>query len=139
MTIIECLLNREVFKDDFTLGQFYINGEHFAYTCEDKDRHLEIGGEKIPAQTAIPRGRYRLTASPSNRFKRIMPLIKAVPHFDGIRIHGGNTHLNTEGCPLIGEERTDDGVRKCSEVVDTLIRRIMDEEKRGNMLYVTVR
>lgn len=139
MKIIECLLLRESFTSSYTLGQFYVNGEHFAYTCEDCDRTLEHGGEKIPGVTAIPRGRYRLTVSYSNRFKKIMPLIVGVPQFSGVRIHGGNTHENTEGCPLIGKERTDDGVRDCRDVNEALIRLIVAEERIGNMFCLTVR
>lgn len=139
MRVIECLLLRDQFGDDFTLGKMSIDNIHYAYTCEDTDRHLELGGEKIPGETAIPRGRYRMTVTYSNRFKKQMPFLVGVPHFEGIRIHGGNTEADTEGCPLIGEERTENGVRKCKEVVDELVRRITTEEKFGNILCLTVR
>ncbi len=141
MKIIECLLNREIFNDDCTLGRFYIEGEHYAYTCEDKERYLEVNGPdaKVPKETAIPRGRYRMTVTYSKRFNKVMPELKGVPYFTGVRIHGGNTKDDTEGCPLIGEERTENGVRKCKEVVDGLIRKIIAEEKLGNLFCVTVR
>ena len=139
MKIIECLLLRETATNAFTLGQFYIDGDHFAYTCEDKDRHLELGGEKVPKETAIPRGRYRLTLSMSQRFCRIMPEVVGVPHFSGVRVHGGNTAADTEGCPLIGADLTPNGVHNCRDVVDNLIRRIKAEESVGNMVYLTVR
>ena len=139
MRIIELLLLRDVFSDTFTLGQLTIDGKTHGYTCEDKDRYIESGGEKLAGQTAIPRGRYRLSVSMSNRFKRIMPIVIGVPQFSGVRIHGGNTHEDTEGCPLLGAVRTESGVRDCKVINEDLIRFIMSEEKIGNMLYLTVR
>lgn len=97
-------LDRNEFFDDRTIGGFYID-DVWAYFClEDTDRKLEVGGVKIPKQTAIPRGKYKVTISQSTRFKRFMPHILDVPQFTGIRIHAGNTPADTEGCPLIGME-----------------------------------
>jgi len=89
---------------DRCIGGLYIEGVWFCYTLEDTDRKLEEGGVKIPGQTAIPRGRYKVIINYSNRFKRDMPLILDVPQFEGVRIHAGNTPESTEGCPLLGME-----------------------------------
>ena len=126
-------------RENFTPGRMYFEGHAFCHTCEDEDRFLEDGGTKETGKTAIPRGKYRLITSESPRFGRILPEVLHVPGFTGVRIHGGNTKDDTEGCPLIGEERTENGVRKCKEVVDGLIRRIIAEEKLGNLFCVTVR
>lgn len=130
---------REVFGENFTLGQLLKEGEHFAFTCEDKDRGMENGGTKIPRETAIPRGLYRLTITMSARFSRLMPLVCDVPGFSGIRIHGGNTHRNTEGCPLIGGARTSEGVSKCSAVVAELIKIIAEAEMAGEKCFLEVK
>ena len=95
-------LQRKEFYPDRTIGGFYINGKFAYYSLEDTDRHLEDGGVKVPKETAIPRGKYKVIISYSNRFKRMMPQLLDVPQFTGIRIHSGNTPANTEGCVLLG-------------------------------------
>lgn len=116
----------EVIRDDdpdsqHNLGKFYIDGAYFGETLEDKDRYLESGGGKIQDDTAIPRGIYTATLSMSNRFGRVMPEIHDVPDFTGVRIHGGNTEANTEGCILLGAVRTATGVANCKAINDRLV------------------
>ena len=84
---------------------------------------------KIPGQTAIPAGRYRVILSFSKRFGRMMPEILGVPDFASVRFHGGNTEADTAGCPLVGIKRTDrvthqggtvstvTGIRNCATAV----------------------
>lgn len=105
-------VKREFFSDTETLGTMFINDKFFCYTLEDYDRKLkqnqsstEIISKKIKTQTAIPSGNYRVILSLSNRFKRLMPEVLNVIGFAGIRIHGGNTHENTEGCILVAQNR----------------------------------
>lgn len=85
-----------------TVGELFINGQFFSFTLEDMDRQLESGGEKVPAQTCIPRGTYEVLITWSNRFKRDLPILLDVPQFEGVRIHSGNTDQDTEGCILLG-------------------------------------
>lgn len=140
MNTLEFTIIRDVFQDTYTLGRLLVNDTtHVGYICEDTDRKLEDGGVKIKGKTAIPRGRYLLTASMSNRFKKITPEIKEVPQFSGVRIHGGNTAEDTEGCPLLGKARTTDGVQNCSEVNTRLLRMIQDAENTGERCWITVK
>ena len=79
-------------------GELYVDGSHFAYTCEDAERL----GPKVPGQTAIPAGRYKLTLENSPKYGPGTPTINDVPGFTHIRIHAGNSEADTEGCLLVG-------------------------------------
>lgn len=93
---------REITVGDTTMGEMLKDGKHFGWTLEDRVRP---DGEKVPGATAIPAGRYRVVVSYSNRFKRLMPELLNVPRFSGVRIHGGNTHVDTHGCILLAKNR----------------------------------
>jgi hypothetical protein len=90
-------VTRFEFGDTYTIGKMTIDGIFFCYTLEDKVR-----SEKIKGKTAIPEGTYSVIIDRSTRFGRDMPHILNVPNFEGIRIHSGNTDLDTDGCILIG-------------------------------------
>lgn len=98
-------IKRKVFTETTTTGTLYRDKIRLCDTLEDKDRYLEIHGEnaKISSKTAIPRGTYELTINWSNRFKKYMIAVLDVPYFQGVRLHAGNTHENTDGCPLLGD------------------------------------
>jgi hypothetical protein len=109
-------VKRKWLTDDSSIGELFVDNkvERFCYTLEDKQRD---NGIKIPKVTAIPCGRYRMILDYSNRFKRTMLHILNVPQFDGIRIHGGNTAENTEGCIIVGKFRAADKVWDCKDVL----------------------
>lgn len=132
-------LIRDVFQPGFTLGRLLKDGEHFGYTCEDCDRGLENGGVKVPGKTAIPLGLYGLAATMSTRFAKLMPLVKDVPGFTGVRIHGGNTANDTEGCPLLGAIRTAEGVAGCLTINSVLLRLIIDTIQSGGKCWLEVK
>lgn len=95
-------LKRLYFKDTYTIGKLYVDGDYLCDTLEDKHRP---DGEKVYGETCIPEGVYRVILNYSNRFKRIMPLLLNVLNFIGIRIHCGNTDADTLGCILVGENK----------------------------------
>jgi hypothetical protein len=101
---MELTIKRKEPYDDRTIGHFSINGSLFSYVLEDTDRGLETGGVKIPKETAIPKGRYKVIVNWSNHFQRRMPEILNVPQFTGIRIHDGVGPESTEGCPCISHQ-----------------------------------
>lgn len=96
---MELTLNRKIFSNERTIGELSIDGVHECYVVEDTVRE---DGKKVYGKTAIPAGRYEVLITFSNRFQRPMPLLVNVPNFDGVRIHTGNTELDTEGCLIVG-------------------------------------
>lgn len=104
---MELTLKRTQKLEEKTIGELYIDGVKYCDTLEDKARFTWSGnsliGTKIFGKTAIPTGRYRVVMAYSNRFKKSLPLLLAVPQYTGILIHGGNTEADTEGCILLGK------------------------------------
>lgn len=103
-------LKRIAFKEKYTIGRLYIDGVYFCDTIEDKDRGLnndmglaEIMVKKRYGETAIPTGHYEVEITYSPKYKRMMPEIKDVKGFSGIRIHSGNTAKDTLGCLIVGK------------------------------------
>lgn len=133
----------ELLRDDWhprrTFGKLFVDGRYFCEVLEDTDRYLEGDGIKVPKETAIPRGRYRVIVSMSNRFKRLMPEILDVPQFTGIRFHGGNTEFDTEGCPLLGAVRLRDKVANCKGVNDRLLLTLQEAARRDEDVWLEVR
>lgn len=93
-------VHRFEYGTNYTIGKLSIDGEFFCYTLEDKVRPA---GVKVDGQTAIPTGHYKLVRDLSTRFGKMMPHILNVSGFEGIRIHSGNTDVDTEGCILLGD------------------------------------
>ena len=89
---------RCTYGEKFARGVMIVDGKFFGYTLEDSVRPK---GVKIKGITAIQAGEYDMILSVSARFKRKMPLLLNVPNFEGIRIHGGNSHEDTDGCILV--------------------------------------
>ena len=110
---MELTLKRFEVTKNSTIGKLLIDGNFECYTLEDIERDV-----KVKAETAIPKGKYKVIITPSNRFKRDLPLLLNVPNFEGIRIHAGNTNQDTEGCILVGQTKSKDfvgGSRKAFE------------------------
>lgn len=102
-------LVRKYRKETYTIGKLYVDGVYFCDTIEDKDRGLddamglaEIMVKKRYGETAIPYGTYKVEITYSPKYKRLMPEVKNVKGFSGIRIHSGNTAKDTLGCLIIG-------------------------------------
>ncbi|UEG53862.1 DUF5675 family protein [Mucilaginibacter daejeonensis] len=126
---------RSVFTPTATFGKMYLNGQFYAYTCEDTVRDLKADGSgKVHSKTAIDYGKYEVILSYSNRFKKYLPLLLNVKWFAGIRIHGGNTPDNTEGCILVGENGDmKTRIWNCASKVNNLVALLKSIEKKEKM------
>lgn len=106
---MELLLERKWCKPEYTIGRLYVNGKFYCNTLEDTVRDINKNGTfdcgefKISGHTAIPYGKYEVIVNYSPKFKRELPRLLNVKHFDGILIHRGNTHRDSSGCILVGE------------------------------------
>jgi hypothetical protein len=97
-----------------------------------EDTVRKPGEVKIPGQTALPAGRYRVTLENSPRFGPdtltltgfVNGSLSKVPGttatHTGVRVHGGNLVTDTDGCPLVGLEYTTEGIANCAPAVDFL-------------------
>ena len=116
---MELQVKRTDFTDNSTIGELSVNGQFECYTLEDKVRPVKIAGK-----TAIPAGRYEVIIDFSQRFGRLLPLLLNVPDFEGVRIHPGNTAADTEGCILVGEEKSQDLVGQSRAAFDRLFAKL---------------
>lgn len=133
-------LERDVYNKDWTQGKLYVDGSFLCYALEDTDRFLESSpsgcGKKEYGATAIPRGEYKITLTLSSRFGKVLPLLANVKCFTGVRIHAGNTAEDTEGCILVGMDRTQDGVVTQSRIALASLMKLLTNTKEEIVLEV---
>ena len=85
------ILIREIPQDNLSqFGVLFINGLFHSYTLENY-------------QKRIPMGEYKLTYYNSPKNKRLVPLLKDVPHRSMIEIHPANVYNELEGCIALGD------------------------------------
>lgn len=117
-----------------TIGKLYVEGTFQCYTLEDQVRL----GPKVPGETAIPAGRYRVSITYSPRFRKPLPILHDVPGFEGVRIHAGNTSEDTEGCILVGMGRTTDSIVTSRVALGNLQHTIARALEAGDEVWITV-
>lgn len=139
---MELILKREIAPSSpRTFGKLYVGNVFCAHSLEDQVREVEgepVESWKIKGETAIPRGRYKVTITPSNRFKRDLPLLHDVPGFTAIRIHPGNTEIDTEGCLLVGADRTATALLNSRLAFVELMADIQDALNHDEEVWITV-
>lgn len=138
MKTLELLINRWAPRESYTIGKLYIDNMYICDTLEDRVRDLSAG-PKIPGETAIPAGRYQIRLSESSRFKRALPELLNVPGFTGIRIHGGNTAADTEGCILVGKNSEKGRLSHSQNTLKLVIDLISEGLRKGQDIWVTIK
>jgi hypothetical protein len=141
----ELLLQRRYFKDEYTIGKLSVDDEPFCDTLEDKIRDynkdgdlLDEGEDKVYGETAIPYGRYRVIVSYSPKFKRDLPLLLSVRHFEGIRIHSGVHSGHTSGCILVGENKIKGGLINSRLYERELTTWLQMWQNSGDDIWITI-
>lgn len=122
--------------DESTIGELIIAGteQPFCFVLEDKVRT----GPKVYGKTAIPAGKYEIVISYSNRFKKYLPLLINVPGFEGIRIHPGNTAIDTEGCLLPGFTKGENFVGDSRKAFNALFAKMKAVEKKEKITILII-
>lgn len=136
---MEMTLTRIAKRKTYTIGRLAINGAYVCDTLEPTWRDVGWGrpDKKVAGMTAIPDGRYPVVVTFSPRFKRWLPLLLHVPHFEGIRIHAGNTADDTAGCILPGLN-TSKGRVTDSRLWERRIVKALSERPEGEGVWMTV-
>ena len=98
----------------------------------------EIKRIKVPGNTCIPYGTYKITITYSPRFKKNLPLINDVKGFEGIRIHSGNNNNDTSGCLLLGFNKIKGGVINSKVTVDKFIDIIQKTINSGESITLSI-
>lgn len=151
---MELILERKYRKSTYTIGKLYVvlNGvkKVISDTLEDYDG-LYFGKPKIKGKTAIPCGRYEvLLDNYSPRFGNkepyktlcggCVPLINNVPQFAGVRIHCGNTALDTDGCLLVGKNTVVGKVMESKATFTMLMNKYLTPaRKRKEKVFITIK
>ena len=115
-----------------TIGELSIDNKFECYVIEDVERQ-----EKVFGKTAIPKGTYEVVITMSNRFKKPLPLLLNVPNYEGVRIHTGNTALDTEGCLILGKTRAIDFVGQSRDAMKYFMPKLENALKVGKV-FITI-
>lgn len=151
---MELLLERVFTNGKYTIGHLYVikNGEriYVSDTIEDADRGLddsmpleEIKRKKVYCETAIPKGRYKVTMnvkSPSFSKKKYyacfcngyLPRLCNVKGFDGILIHRGVDEDSSCGCIIVGYNKVKGKVIDSQQAFEKLMNEYLLPCKKRN-------
>lgn len=136
---MELQLKRHYKGDKYTIGRLYINGEYLCDTLEDKVRKIEKDGTgKIQGVTAIKAGKYLIQVTYSPKMKRLLPYLVNVPHFEGIRIHAGNTAADTEGCILVGYNKVVGRLLDSRKTEEKVTKLLLAAQEAGEKITIDI-
>ncbi len=130
--------------ESYTIGSLSIDGKKFCDTLEDKVRDLNKNGvfdgdeKKVYAETAIPYGTYDIVVDYSPKFKRELPRLQNVKHFEGILIHRGNTAEDSAGCILVGENKVKGKVINSTPYERELVRILKEAQDRKEPITIKI-
>lgn len=131
-------------KKDYTVGRLYVDDRLFCNTLEDrivdKNKNGVFDGDekKVYGESAIPYGTYKIIYNWSPKFRRNLPRLLNVPHFEGILIHPGNTAADSAGCILVGKN-TEVGRLTNSRYISDELNKLIDEaQQKGEPITIEI-
>ena len=153
---LQLTLTRKYKCSDYTIGMMQVGSVVTSDTLEDKDRGLTdtmsvaaIKLRKIFGKTAIPTGTYRVKLTYSTKFANrpwakkyggLVPEILDVKGFSGVRIHPGTDQYDTDGCPLVGENKVKGKVINSVEKYCALMNEyLIPAHRRNDEIWITIR
>ena len=119
---INLLIIRDMFTEESTIGELFLNGERMCDTLElpYKDNQRNI--------SCIPAGEYKVRLRlPRESATRdyLHLLVKDVPNRDYVLFHRGNSAKDTRGCVLVGIGSEQDVVHNSALAMDLLIKEVI--------------
>ncbi len=152
---MELRLVRDILAPGYTCGRLYVDDILVCDTLEDPVRDFNHNGRfdnqecKIPGQTAIPCGCYAISMDVvSPRFSQRsaykfcggkLPRLIAVPDFEGVLIHIGNTVADTSGCILVGVRLEEGRLSSSTVTFRRLYTMLLQAKVRGEKIRITIR
>ncbi len=153
-------------RTDYCIGRLYIEDsgdwQYFCDTLEPRDygltcemspaaikkikQQVNVGGYlRVATQgaspmvyCAIPTGTYPIAITFSPRFKQWLPLLINVPGFSGVRIHAGNSSVDTQACILPGENRVKGYVYNSRKHLKALIAKLTASWSKDTPHYIEI-
>ena len=139
----------------YCISHIYVDGVYVCDGIEDTDRMLDssmsetyIYKKKVPAQTAIPIGTYKIlmnVISPKYSKKQYyidvcrgkVPRLDKVPGFSGVLIHCGNDENDTAGCLLVGKNLVKGKVLYSKQCFENLYSILKQAYNKGENITIT--
>lgn len=113
------------------MGDLLIDRNHFAFSLELPDK------DGLPG-SCIPQGTYQVSAYPSPRFGRTMPLLIGIPGRSNIEMHWLNTPDQTEGCIGMGYTKADNFIGESRKAFEDFWSKAKDPIERGDCSITVV-
>ena len=127
-------LIRDTFTPAETLGKLYIDHEFVCDTLEPP-----VVPNVQHSKGAIPQGWYNVSVTNSPHFGRLLPLLRMVPGFDGIRIHAGNNKDHTSGCILVGvRSKLTPALYSSGKTEEKLVNQLLKAHKKHEQIFIEI-
>ena len=136
------LAQRENSVGDATLSRVSVNGKFVCDMLEDILRERPgqpVVSWKVKGKTAIPAGVYELTLETSKRFGPNTLTVNNVEGYEGVRCHGGNHAIDTEGCLLFGIRYGETSISESQRMLKVMKSITWEYFSKGLKVFIDIR